>query len=192
MAVVEVVQQRLQTGDISAVVTGSSSGASAMLLVDSGLPTGCRVMNVSAPADAFERFGWRPMTAEAKAELARRGITLLEQAADWRAAARALCHCSNTAETVRCARPDLLFYETLIDVGGMGLKTAVECVLDACLQRAVEVGERVIGVAGTGRGFDTAAVIRATIPACVFGQDPSERPEVEEILATPRPKQRYY
>lgn len=190
--VVEVVQRRLAVGDVSTVVCGSSSGASTMRLVDAGIPARCRVINVSAPPDAFERFGWRPMTPEGKAELAKRGVAILEQQTDWAAFAPVTCHFSAVPDKAEVARPELLLNEVLLDVGGNGLKTAVECVLDACLQGAITKGRRVIGVAGTGRGFDTAAVIRATAPEAVFGEDPARRLDIEEVLATPKTKRRYY
>ena len=163
-----------------------------MLLVDAGLPADCRIINVSAPADAFERFGWRPITAAGKAELVKRGVTVLEEQTDWRALGPVKCHFSAVRDRVEFAQRELFLYEVLLDVGGNGLKTAVECVLDACLQGAIPVAERVIGVAGTGCGFDVAAVIRATIPAAVFGSDSAQRLEVEELLATPRTARRYY
>jgi len=192
IGVIEVVRHRARAGDVSTVVCGSSSGASATLLVDAGLPARCRVINVSAPPDAFERFGWRPMTPEGKAELAKRGVAILEQQTDWAAFAPVTCHFSAVPDKAEFARPELLLNEVLLDVGGNGLKTAVECVLDACLQGAITKGERVIGVAGTGRGFDTAAVIRATVPEAVFGEDPARRLDIEEVLATPKTKRRYY
>lgn len=190
--VVEAIQRRLRMGDISAVVCGSSSGASAMRLVDAGLPPDCRAINVSAPPDAFERFGWSPMTPQGKGELAKRGVAVLEQQTDWAALAPVMCRFSAVPERAEFAQPELLLNEVLLDVGGNGLKTAVECVLDACLQGAISKGERVVGVAGTGRGFDTAAVVRATVPQAVFGSDPTQRLEIEEVLATPKIKRRYY
>ena len=192
MAVIEAVQRRLRAGDISTLICGSCSGASTILLVDAGIPAGCRVINISAPHDAFERFGWRPISPGGKAELAKRGVAALEEQTDWRALAPLKCHFSAVRDQVELAQPEVVLNEVLLDVGGSGLKTAVECVLDACLQGAIQIGERVIGLAGTGRGFDTAAVILATVPAAVFGSDPTRRLEIEELLAVPRLARRYY
>lgn len=191
-AVIAVVLARLRAGSIRTVVCGSSSGASACKLVDAGLPRGCRVVNISAPANAYRRYGWQPITAAGEAELRARGITSLQQAATVSTFRAGPFHSSCVPRTFRCSRADLALWEVLIDVGGMGLKTAVECTLDACLQGAIPIGERVIGIAGTGRGFDTAAVIRATTPAAMWAEDPEQRLQIEELLAAPRVPRRYY
>lgn len=191
-AVIQVVQTRLRGGDIRTIVCGSSSGASVCRLVDAGLPPHCRVVNISAPANAYRRYGWRPITASGDAELRARGIISHQQAADASTFRVGPRHSSCVRGTFRCSRPDLALWEALIGIGGMGLKTAVECTLDACLQGAARMGERVIGVAGTGRGFDTAAVIRATTPAAMWGENPDERLQIEEILAAPRVPRRYF
>jgi hypothetical protein len=80
---------------------------------------------------------------------------------------------------------------TLIGIGGMGLKTAVECMFSACLYGDIEVGDSIISAAGSGWGLDTAVAMRATTPERCFGKKPSERLEVSEILAMPTKKQRW-
>ena len=74
-----------------------------------------------------------------------------------------------TKRELKVKHVEKVLNETLIDIGGMGLKTAVECMLSACRSGDIGIGQRVIATAGTGWGLDTAAVIRATTPAKCFG-----------------------
>jgi hypothetical protein len=74
--------------------------------------------------------------------------------------------------------PVYIVAETL-RVFGQGTKVAVEIVMEACDAGLIPEGEDVIAVAGTGRGADTVAVIRA---------HPSNRfldIRVQQILAKP-------
>jgi len=43
----------------------------------------------------------------------------------------------------------------------------------------------VIGVGGSGKGADTAIVLRATYPACLFDKDPAKKLEIKEIITMP-------
>lgn len=43
--------------------------------------------------------------------------------------------------------------------------------------------EDVIGVGGSGKGADTAIVLRATYPAFLFDKDPAKRLEIKEVIA---------
>jgi hypothetical protein len=75
---------------------------------------------------------------------------------------------------------------TLICVGGHGLRTAVEIVFMAVEAGAVKVGERVIAVAGTVWGADSAIVMKATRFEDAVGERPQSRMKIEEILAMPK------
>jgi len=79
-----------------------------------------------------------------------------------------------------------LFWMTLICVGGHGLRTAVEIVFMAVEGGAVKVGERVIAVAGTAMGADSAIVMKATRFEDAVGERPLSRMKIEEILAMPK------
>ena len=79
-----------------------------------------------------------------------------------------------------------LFWMTLICVGGHGLRTAVEIVFMAVEAGAVKVGERVIAVAGTAWGADSALVMKATRFEDAVGERPLDRMKIEEILAMPK------
>ncbi len=79
-----------------------------------------------------------------------------------------------------------LFWMSLICVGGHGLRTAVEIVFMAVEAGVVPVGERVVSIAGTGRGADSAIVMRASRLDDAVGADPEKRMKIEEILAMPK------
>lgn len=81
--------------------------------------------------------------------------------------------------------------ETLVSVGGYGLKTAVEAILMATDHGAVPPYQDVISIAGSDKGADTAIVARSTYSTHVFSGDSTQRFQVLEIIAMPRRKQWY-
>jgi hypothetical protein len=100
-----------------------------------------------------------------------------------------------------CARyglvpPSWLIMETLVAVGGYGLKTAVEVTVmatEAGAVMATEAGavppfEEVLAVAGTDKGADTAAVVVSTFAHRFFSPQPERRFQLKEIIAMPRNK----
>ena len=84
--------------------------------------------------------------------------------------------------------PTWIFIETLVAVGGYGLKTAVECVLMATDGGYIPPFKEVVSIAGTDKGADTAVVIRSTFSSTVFSSAPEKRLVIKEILAMPRNK----
>ena len=90
-------------------------------------------------------------------------------------------------KTIAVQRPKSdLFWMTLICVGGHGLRTAVEVIFMAVEAGVLKVGQRVIGVAGTGQGADSAIVMKASRFEDAVGPDPGNRLKIEEILAMPK------
>ncbi|HEX9117172.1 MAG TPA: hypothetical protein VGA61_13980, partial [Anaerolineae bacterium] len=77
-------------------------------------------------------------------------------------------------------------------VGGNGLKVSIEVALMATNAGVLEPGQQVIATAGTGNGLDTAVVLKTAYSIDIFSSDPSERPEVQEILAMPKEKRWYW
>jgi hypothetical protein len=84
--------------------------------------------------------------------------------------------------------PTWMFVETLLAVGGYGLKTAVECIFMATDGGCVPPFTEVIAIAGTDKGADTAIVARSCFSSTVFSSDPNKRFVVHEILTMPRQK----
>lgn len=84
--------------------------------------------------------------------------------------------------------PTWIFIETLVAVGGYGLKTAVECVLMATDGGHIPPFKEVVSIAGTDKGADTAIVVRSTFSSTVFSSAQEKRLVLKEILAMPRNK----
>ena len=61
-----------------------------------------------------------------------------------------------------------------------GVKAAIECSIMAADAEALPVGEDIIAIAGTGKGADSAIVIRAANQNRFFDM------KVREIIAMPR------
>jgi len=90
-------------------------------------------------------------------------------------------------KTLQISRPESdLFWMTLICVGGHGFRTAVEVVFMAVEAGEVRCGEKVIGVAGTEEGADSAIVMKATKFRDSVGPVPEERLKIEETLCMPK------
>lgn len=84
--------------------------------------------------------------------------------------------------------PTWIFIETLLAVGGYGLKTAVECVLMATDGGYILPFKEVLSIAGTDKGANTAIVTLSTFSSTVFSSNPQKRLVIKEILAMPRHK----
>jgi hypothetical protein len=65
------------------------------------------------------------------------------------------------------------------------MKVAVDVALTAVSCGYVAPYQDVIGVGGSGKGADTAIILRATYPASLFDKDPAKRLEIKEIIAMP-------
>lgn len=84
--------------------------------------------------------------------------------------------------------PTWIFIETLLVVGGYGLKTAVESVLMATDGGHIPPFKEVLAIAGTKEGADTTIVTRSTFSSTIFSSDSRKRLVINEILAMPRDK----
>lgn len=90
-------------------------------------------------------------------------------------------------KTIEVQRPDSdLFWMTLISVGGHGFRTAVEAIFMAVEAGAIELDTKVIGVAGTGEGADSAIVMKASRFEEAVGANPDKRLKIEGVLAMPK------
>lgn len=199
-AVVAAVTSRVAEGDIQHVVVASASGSSAWLLAQALKEHSVTVISISAPIGAHEKIGWQPLSGRMARRLGELGVICRPQhvldAQSWLenepgSFERSTFYDWRTHRHYKVDHLDSVLYDTLISVGGMGLKTAVECIFSACAYGDVQIGEEVIGTAGSAWGLDTAAVIRATTAEKCFSQRASERLEIREILVMPRKKQRW-
>ena len=176
--VIEAVSQRLEVGGVNRVIVASTSGETAAKFARN-LEGKAELICVSeAP---YRREGgeeWPCLRQEFRQELEKLGVSIIErvpyvfhnsvlEAAEWSG-----------------AFPERLVRETLYCFG-QGMKVAVEVALMAVSCGYVPPYQDVIAVAGSGSGADTAIVLRATYPACLFDKDPVKRLEIKEIIAMP-------
>jgi len=179
--VIHAVKQRIRLGDISKVLVASESGRLALELRRALGRT--QIVCVTNDEETRRRYR-KP--ALMKDELQKQGIVVVDTVSE------PLCRelvFRNwwEEETIRVPGPSAdLFWMSLICVGGHGLRTAVEIVFMAVQGGVVAVGEKVVSIAGTGWGADSAIVMTASRFEDAVGMDPEKRMKIEEILAMPK------
>ena len=176
--VIEAVSQRLEVGGIRQVIIASTSGETAVAFARS-LKGKAELICVSeAPYRREWGEEWPCLKQEFRQELESLGVNIMDnvpyvfhnsvmEAARW----------PNTS-------PERLVKETLYCFG-QGMKVAVDVALTAVSCGYVAPYQDVIGVGGSGKGADTAIILRATYPASLFDKDPAKRLEIKEIIAMP-------
>jgi len=187
--VIEAVAKRTREGDIEAVIVASIWGRTAIKLAENLKESGLklRVVCVSGPPSWQQYPEYKfPLIKEEE----RKKLDALEvQVVDWVEEPFKPLTFRNwwEKETIEMRRPESdLFWMTLICVGGHGLRTAVEVVFMAVEAGVIRVGQRVVGVAGTGEGADSAVVMKTSRFEDAVGPDPGKRLKIEEILAMPK------
>jgi hypothetical protein len=185
-AVISAVQERLKEGDIRHVVVASVTGETALKLARALEGSGVQVVRVSGPPTWGEMEGrrWPFVQGEIRKELEASGVRIVETA---------LSTLGSDSVDYNLARygytpAAFVAVETLVAVGGYGLKTAIEVLLMATDANAVPPFTDVISVGGTSRGADTAIIARSTYSTAMFSGDADRRFQVREILAMPRHK----
>lgn len=179
------VQCRLERGDLSHLVVASISGRTALRLARAVARPGLSVVCVTGPPswDIYPEYESPRPEPAVRRRLEELGVTVVD---------RTISSFSDTVE-YSAARfglvpPSWLVADTLVSVGGYGLKTAVEVSLMATDAGAVPPFTEVLAVAGMNRGADTATVVVSTFATCFFSLRPDRRFQVKEILAMPRNK----
>ncbi|MCR4405171.1 MAG: hypothetical protein NUW06_07880 [Candidatus Acetothermia bacterium] len=187
-AVIEAVLERVREGDIQAIVVASMSGWTALKAAQRLKTAGIvvKVICVTGPP-SWERYGYEMplLKPKERKELERLGVAIVDQVEEpfrdiifrnwWE------------KKTLEVRRPEAdLFWMALICVGGHGFRTAIEAVFMALEAGLIKEGEKVIGVAGTGDGADSAVVMRAMRFEDAVGPAPEKRLKVQEILAMPK------
>jgi len=176
--VIEAVSQRLELGGIRTVVVASTSGKTAIEFAGSLKGKAAMVCVSEAPYRREWGEEWPCLKQEFRQELEGLGASIIDKAPY-------VFH-SSVLEAARWpdAFPERLVKETLYSFG-QGMKVAVEVALTGASCGNITPYEDVIGVGGSGKGADTAIVLRATYPASLFDKDPAKRPEIREIIAMP-------
>lgn len=88
-------------------------------------------------------------------------------------------HNINSAIRKRTGFSALNLVADVLRLFGQGTKVALECVLMACDAGLIDAGKDVISVAGTGRGADTALLIRSSNSKDLFDA------RIREVLLKP-------
>ncbi len=183
--VLEAVRRRLERGGPSHLVVASISGRTALRFARIVAQMDVSVVCVTGPPswDVFPEYESPRPEAGIRRQLEELGATVVD---------RTISSFSDTVD-YSAARfglvpPSWLIVETLVGVGGYGLKTAIEATVMATDAGVVPPFTEVVAVAGTDRGADTAAVLVSTFANCFFSLQPERRFQVKEILAMPRNK----
>jgi hypothetical protein len=179
--VLEAVSQRLEAGEIKKVIVASTSGETAVQFARK-LKGKAELICVSeAPYRRETGEEWPCLKQEFREELEKLGVAIIDKTPY-------IFH-SSILEAARWPTifPERLVKETLYCFG-QGMKVAVEVALMVVSCGGVTPYEDVIAVGGSGKGVDTAIVLRATYPASVFDKDPAKRLEIKEIIAMPTSK----
>ncbi|MFO7996951.1 MAG: pyruvate kinase alpha/beta domain-containing protein [Dehalococcoidia bacterium] len=176
--VIEAVSQRLELGGVRKVVVASTSGETAVEFARS-LKDRAELICVSeAPYRREWGEEWPCVKQEFGRELETLGVTVIDKVPY-------VFHDSVLeAARISGAFPEQVVKETLYSFG-QGMKVAVEVALIGVSCGYLAPYEDVIGVGGSGKGADTAIVLRATYPASLFDRDPAKRLEIREIIAMP-------
>lgn len=180
--VITAVKERLQEGDLKHVVVASITGETALKLARALESSGAQIVCVSGPPSWGEIGGrrWPFVQGETRKELEAHRVIVVETALS------TLGSDSVDYNLARYGYTPAAFavVETLVAVGGYGLKTAVEVLLMATDANAVPPFIDVISVGGTGnRGCDTAIVARSTFSTAMFSNNADKRFQLREILA---------
>ena len=179
-AVIRVVKQRLRHGDIGKVLVASESGRLA-LRVRKQLP---KMVVVCVTYDAETRKKFRK-PALMKDELLRRRVTVVERPEPIGRELVFRNWWERKTLKLSGAISDL-FWMALICVGGHGFRTAVEIVFMAVEAGIVKFGEKVVSLAGTGWGADSAIVMSGSKFEDAVGRVAANRMKIEEIFAMPK------
>jgi hypothetical protein len=179
--VIRAIKQRILRKDIRSVLVASESGRLALKIARA--VTSAKIVCVTYEEKTRLKYHKPALRKDA---LAQHGVRVVDTVKE------PLCReltFRNWWEggTINLPGPSAdLFWMALICVGGHGFRTAVQNVFMAVEAGVVREGDRVVSVAGTGYGADSAIVMKASKFEDAVGLDPEKRMKVEEILAMPK------
>jgi hypothetical protein len=180
--VIGAVKKRIRHGDVGKVLVASESGRLA-LRVREEVPPSVSVICVTYDRQTRTRYR-KPRLM--KQRLLKAGVAVVDTVRE-PMGRRLVFRNWFERKTLRLLGTHAdLFWMTLISVGGHGFRTAVEIMFMAVESGKVKIGERVIALAGTGWGADSAIVVRGSRFEDAVAEDPGKRLKIEEILAMPK------
>jgi hypothetical protein len=182
--VIETVAKRIKATGIGCVVVASHSGATALKFSEKlrNNKLKAKVLCVtSGPARKRKGKDWPSINQEMRKKLIDSDVIIVERA-------------MNVFEEpfVEDSRwpsltPGHIIREVFYALG-QGFKVAVEVALMAVVSGYLEPMQEVIAVGGTGKGCDTAIIMKTIFPQTFFSNDPNGRLEIREVIAMPRVK----
>lgn len=185
-ATIEAVRAYLKESDeVAAVVVASISGQTALKVKKelAGVPIPVVCVTGSPSWQDYPEYELPLIEPTIRADLEKAGIVIVDSVP------------SSLSDTIEFSfarygfrSPTWIFIETLLAVGGYGLKTAVECVFMATDGGYVPAFREVVSIGGSDKGADTAIVARSTFSSTVFSSSAQKRFVIKEILAMPRNK----
>lgn len=179
--VVEAVKNYIERHGTKDVVVASTSGTTALKFAKA-LNKKARIICVSEGAYRREwGYQYPCMDPKIKKELEDMGVVVIDRILY--VFHGSLYELSNYSFPT----PESIFKDALYAFG-QGMKVAVEVVIIATESGLIEPFKDVIGVGGSGRGADTAIVVRSTYAGTVFSKDKDKRLEIREIIAMPLKK----
>jgi hypothetical protein len=175
--VIEAVKKYIEKNGRKDIVVASTSGKTALKFANAIRNT--RIICVSESAYRKEwGYEYPCMDLKIKEELEKMGVIVIDRTPY-------ILH-GNIYElsNYNFPTPETIFKDTLYAFG-QGMKVAVEVAIIAVEHGILEPFKDVIGVGGSGRGADTAIVLRSTYSGTVFSKDKEKRLEIREIIAMP-------
>lgn len=179
--VVEAVKKYIDKYGPKDVVVASTSGLTALKFAKV-LKNKTKIICVTEGAYRREwGYEYPCMDSKIKRELEEMGVIVLDKISY-------ILH-GSLYELSKYSFPTLetVFKDTLYAFG-QGMKVAVEIAIIAVEYGVLEPFKDVIAVGGSGKGADTAIVLRATYAGTVFSKDKEKRLEIREIIAMPLKK----
>lgn len=154
--------------NIQYIVVASNTGETAKLLEDSGLNVVC-VTHVNG----FKNPGENEMAADTREELESKGINVLTTTHVLSGVERACSLKFGGIYPAEIMSNTLRFF-------GQGVKVCVEISTMAIDAGMIPNGQSIIAIGGTGRGADTAVILRPAHAKDIFST------RIEEIICKPR------
>ena len=167
--------ERAKELKIRTILVASTSGKTAQVFFDAMKGSGIKLVVVTHVV-GFSKPGEWEFSEEIADSLLKQGVRVVTTTHALSGLERAL---SRSPKIGGGSRSEAIA-EALRRVVAVGLKVAVECVLMAADQGAIDINEEVIAVGGTASGADTVCVIRPAHTSGFFDL------QVREIVAMPR------
>jgi len=189
-AVIDIILKRLKLGDIRSIVVASCTGKTAIKVAETLQKSKIKanLICVTGPQEYWRRtYPQNPLLGEPQRnKLENLGVKIIDDVME--PLQESLLFRNWWVKKSIKMRGEYadLFWMTLICVGGHGFRTAIEVVFTAVEVGLVKEGEKVLSIAGTGTGADSAIVMKASKFKDAVGIDPEKRLKVYEVLAMPK------